>query len=235
MTSKTKIKLMGALAIMGVLTTAGTAIRSGDRLSELYEMYIAEKNYSDRLSKDINKEYAVKAAKEVVPVLISAGLTIVDIIMLCEHSIKTETGLISALYFARALSDPNESDLEARFAPEDVECGPNELVFYDRLSDQIITTTPEKIRKAETNATRKLNQFYIARYSSVLADLGGSATVDSYYSGWEISNPRQLSKWNRIGDPYISLRQGRTINLYGKDIPLLEWNVQPSLLEKGYL
>ena len=194
-------------------------------------MYIAEKNYSDRPTSEINKDYILKVVDATWPVAISMAGTLGVIFGLCKYSIITEASLCSALLVARgALRESDDESIARHLEDRDIPEG--DLVLYDFITDQIVNTTYDKIRIAEDKATRKLNQFHKVRYSSVISDLGGSATVDSYYSGWDTDDIVQMKIWNLNKYPYIQIDISREIDLHGRRIPMINWNAQPIELER---
>lgn len=225
---------------MGVLTTAGTAIRSGDRLSELYEMYIAEKNYSDRPTKDINKEYAAKVIKEVTPVVLSTGFTVGTIIMLCKHSIKTEAGLIAGLYFAeRQLERVKElgADEQVNQAMlEDIDVdwldiNKGKVIVYEPYSDQLIVTTEAAITKADEHLNKRLQNNYIVRLRTLLKDLKAYIPDIADNIGWEMGNEEQMYYWKLAQAPYINLKLSKPYDIHGREIYVLEYEIPPTWLK----
>ena len=240
MQSKTKITLMGILAGVGVLTTTGLAIRSGDRLSNIYEMYIAEKNYSDRSTSEINKEYAAKVVKELGPVILSAGATIGVIVGLCKHSIKTEAGLIASLYFAREQLERvkelgSEHVDEVRLEDVDVDfldVPKDRVLVYEPYSDQLLVTSESEIERAENKANRKLQNHYVVRLSSILKDLKAYIPNESYNIGWEMGNTTQMEYWKLAKAPYISLKLEKAKEPIQREIYILRYEVPPGLLEQ---
>ena len=190
---------------MGLVTTTGTAIRCGDRLSSLYELYLAEVNYNnDETKETIRKRYLWKAAKEVCPTALLFGATAVSILGMYNEAKTIESTLLHALslYGGSALLYSKSED-----ASEDDGC-PNrteKFRVHDGYSRTEFSTTIGRIGKAEDRANAKLQNNYIVRFSSVMHSLGTDVPDYCYYLGWEMDNENQMKEWRRSGGPYISI------------------------------
>ena len=237
MTSKTKTKLLTALSIAGILTTTGIAIRSGDRLSDIYERYTAELNYNhEKTEEEIKLEYAKKAAKEVLPLAASLIFTISSVAFLAGRSIKREAALASALYLAQdRLQKLSKTDKDVdKYRLEDktdIPNKPNRILLYEPYSDQVIVTTEAKIRKAEDKANARLQQYYLVRLSSIIRDLGGKPAPITDYIGWETANKMQMQQWNLANDIYIKLLMYPAhYSVHEKPLDCLDYDIPPAML-----
>lgn len=191
---------------MGLVTTTGTAIRCGDRLSSLYELYLAEVNYNhDETKEAIRKRYLLQAAKEVYPTALLFGATAVSILGMYSEAKSIESTLLHALslYGGSALlyskgEAPAENDNRYNRTEK--------FRVYDGYSRTEFNTTIGRIEKAEDRANAKLQNNYIVRFSSVMHSLGTDVPDYCYYLGWEMNNENQMKEWCRSGGPYISIK-----------------------------
>jgi len=204
-------------------------MRSGDRLSNIYEMYAAELNYNhEEPANAIRLKYAKKALKEVAPVIFSAGATIGCIAGMYGQSVKIEKGLLACLAaFPASMVTCTDDYPDISVKPKR-----NQIVVREYHTKTQFVTTRRAIERAEARANKKLQNNYIVRLSSVMHSLGTDVPDYAYHLGWEMDNEIQMDKWKVYGGPFISINIDEQPTIVdGVEVYDLYFKVLPEWLE----
>lgn len=227
----TKLRLLSIAATGSVITAVGLAFKVGPALESLYEIYTAERNFSDKDPKEINKEYGMKALKKLVPVVIFAGASILFIAGIVKEAKKERRLMAEDLYFY-AKERIENSELEVSKPSKELITSRSEIFVYEPYSGQYFATTLKVLDRACRKNTKRLTENYRVSLNRFIRDAGGKPTSIGDYIGWDLNSDEQMDWWSE-NEPSIDIYLSREFEADGKFMNVLAFNVQPELFENS--
>ena len=225
----TKLRLLSIAVTGSVITAVGLALKAGPALESLYEIYVAERNFSDKDPKEINKEYGVKAIKKLAPVVIFAASSILFIAEIVKEAKKERRLMAEDLYFYTKEHVRN-SGITVSKPKEELMTSKSEIFVYEPYSGQYFTTTLRVLDRACMKNTRRLTENYRVSLNRFIRDAGGKPTSIGDYIGWDLNSDEQMPWWSE-NEPSIDIYLSREFEADGKFMNVLAFNVQPELFE----
>lgn len=227
----TKLRLLSIAASGSVITAVGLAFKVGPALESLYEIYTAERNFSDKDLKEINKEYGMKALKKLVPVVIFAGASILFIAGIVKEAKKERRLMAEDLYFY-AKERIENSEMEVSKPSKELITSRSEIFVYEPYSGQYFATTLKVLDRASRKNTKRLTENYRVSLNRFIRDAGGKPTSIGDYIGWDLNSDEQMDWWSE-NEPSIDIYLSREFEADGKFMNVLAFNVQPELFENS--
>ena len=224
MNAKTKITLLSAAALGGMISSLGFAIVAAPELDSLYEEYITATNFSDEELSKIRLTYLKEAAKILDKSILSACISAGCIIAMRGRFLKVEAALCGLLYSATKGERPTLTKRQER----KIVNSKSEIILYDPYSAQYIPTNIKAIERATKRCNIRLHQFYRVSLNRFLKEVGGKPATIGDYIGWEYENETLQEAWD--GEPpYIGVDLSHDFDMQGREITVLHFLPEPEM------